>query len=244
MFHRSSLMARWPRLVLPGVPLHVVQRGNNRTDTFCSDEDFGRYRETLLAAVQRTGCLLHAYVLMTNHVHLLLTPPDPAGASQLMQVVGRSYVRYFNARYARSGTLWEGRFKSSLVDTTHYLLTCTRYIDLNPVRARMVETPGEYRWSSYRRLAAGLPDQLVTPHAVYAALGASPDARQRAYATLCASEVAPAAVQSLRVALRGGAVTGEAQFRAAVERATRRTVTRLPHGGDRRSSTFRSLANR
>ncbi len=175
---RSPLMARWPRIVLPGLPLHVVQRGNNRTPTFQSDSDFEHYREILTDALERTGCLVHAYVLMSNHVHLLLTSPDHRGVSRLMQMIGRRYVRFFNTRYNRTGTLWEGRFKSSLVDTASYLVTCSRYIELNPVRAGMVDSPAQYLWSSYQRLAAGSPDRLVTPHPLYSALGASPAERR------------------------------------------------------------------
>lgn len=234
-------MARWPRIVVPNVPMHIVQRGNNRTETFCAREDFEYYREVLLHATERTGCLVHSYVLMTNHVHLLLTPSDQGAASRLIQIVGRRYVRYFNARYRRTGTLWEGRFKSSLVDSTSYFLTCSRYIDLNPVRAGMVNAPIEYQWSSYRRLGTGAADRVVTPHALYSALGATPVERQRTYAGLCASELPSRALKSIRVAIRGGSALGLPGFRADLELATQRAVARLPHGGDRRSSTFQGL---
>jgi putative transposase len=235
------LMARWPRVVVPNVPMHIVQRGNNRTETFHAREDFEYYREVLIDATERTGCLVHSYVLMTNHVHLLLTPPDHIAASRLIQIVGRRYVRYFNARYGRTGTLWEGRFKSSLIDSTSYFLTCSRYIDLNPLRAGMVDVPIDYRWSSYRRLAVGAADSVVTPHPLYSALGATPAERQRTYAGLCASELPSPALKSIRVALRGGSALGMPRFRTDLEVATRRSVTRLPHGGDRRSASFQEL---
>lgn len=234
-------MARWPRIVVPHVPMHIVQRGNNRTETFHAREDFAYYREVLIDASERTGCLVHSYVLMSNHVHLLLTPPDHHAASRLIQIVGRRYVRYFNARYSRTGTLWEGRFKSSLVDSTSYFLTCSRYIDLNPVRAGMVKAPIEYQWSSYRRLGTGAADRVVTPHPLYSALGATPAERRQSYAHLCASELPSTLLKSIRAAIRGGAALGVPAFRSDLEVAAQRTVTRLHHGGDRRSASFQGL---
>jgi len=140
-------MPRRARLNLPDVPLHIVQRGNNRQPTFFSEDDYVFYLACLRESAERHSCDVHAYVLMTNHVHLLVTPYQPDGASRLMQSVGRRYVQYVNYTYRRTGTLWEGRFKASLVESESYLLTCYRYIELNPVRARMVEDPTEYRWS-------------------------------------------------------------------------------------------------
>ncbi len=234
-------MPRWPRVAIPNVPMHIVQRGNNRTETFLAPDDFEYYREVLIDAMGRTECLVHAYVLMTNHVHLLLTPPDHTAASRLIQILGRRYVRYFNARYKRTGTLWEGRFKSSLIDSTNYFLTCSRYIDRNPLRAGMVDAPADYRWSSYRRLAEGAADRVVTPHALYSALGDTPAERQQRYADLCASELPSPALKSIRVALRGGSALGMPRFRAELEAATQRVVTRITHGGDRRSASFQGL---
>ena len=149
-------MARLQRIVVPGQALHIVQRGNNRQAVFFAEEDYLFYLDSLGRAAENTGCQIHAYVLMSNHVHLLVTPQSEEGPSRLMQSVGRSYVRYVNAAYRRSGTLWEGRFKSALIDSERYLLVCSRYIELNPVRARMVERPDDYRWSSYRANALGL----------------------------------------------------------------------------------------
>ena len=142
-------MARKPRFNLPGVPQHVIQRGNNREPCFYGDGDYQRYLGDLREAADRNDCRLHAYVLMTNHVHLLVTPMAEHGVTHLMQDLGRKYVRYINHNYQRTGTLWEGRYKSSLIDSEAYLLVCMRYIELNPVRAGMVQHPGEYRWSSY-----------------------------------------------------------------------------------------------
>jgi REP element-mobilizing transposase RayT len=141
-------MARLPRLDLPGIPQHIVQRGNDRQACFADAADYLRYRQELGEAALRYGCALHAYVLMTNHVHLLTTPHEPGGVSRMMQAIGRRYVGGFNARYRRTGTLWEGRFKSALVDSEHYALACYRYIELNPVRAGIVTSPRDYRWST------------------------------------------------------------------------------------------------
>jgi len=151
-------MARLPRLDLPKIPQHVIQRGNNRRPCFVSSEDYTRYCEDLANAASHCGCAIHAYVLMTNHVHLLLTGSQRGAVSRMMQRLGRRYVACFNARYQRTGTLREGRFRSSLVDSGFYLLACYRYIELNPVRAAMVANPVDYRWSSYRHNALGNPD--------------------------------------------------------------------------------------
>jgi REP-associated tyrosine transposase len=165
-------MARRPRLVVPGFPLHIVQRGNNRAVTFRCLEDFTCYGEALFAACRRYECSIHAYVFMPNHVHLLLTTEEVHGPSYMMQAVGRRFVQYVNTRYARTGTLWEGRFWSSVVHSERYFFACSRYIELNPVRARMVDGPDEYRWSSYGCNALGSDDRLVRPFVLYEALGA------------------------------------------------------------------------
>ncbi len=140
-------MPRKPRFTLPGVPQHIIQRGHNREPCFFSEQDYVRYKQDLKSACDKFHCHIHAYVLMTNHVHLLITPLTEFGISEVMQSLGRRYVRYINHEYKRSGTLWEGRFKASLIDSEAYLLTCMRYIELNPVRANMVKHTGEYRWS-------------------------------------------------------------------------------------------------
>jgi len=155
-------MARKPRFNVIGVPQHVIQRGNNREPCFFAEEDYRYYVECLEESAKKFGCLIHGYVLMTNHVHLLVTPQVDYGVSQMMQSVGRKYVRYINYQYRRTGTLWEGRYKASLVDSENYLLTCMRYIELNPVRAGMIELPGEYRWSSYSTNGYGKEDACIT----------------------------------------------------------------------------------
>jgi putative transposase len=231
-------MARLPRIVLPNVPIHVVQRGNNRVATFRTADDFLRYRQLLLEASERFECAIHAYVLMTNHVHLLLTPPSTVAASQMMQALGTRYVRYVNRRYQRTGTLWEGRFKSSVVDSENYLLTCARYIELNPVRAAIVSVPDDYSWSSYRGNAYGAPDSLITPHALYESLGSSPAERRLAYQALFAQPIASQALDGIRDALQAGTVLGTSTLHDDVARTAPRVASRMRHGGDRRSNRF------
>lgn len=237
-------MARLPRLVVAGNPLHVIQRGNNRSATFFAAEDYRRYQAELLEASQRHGCAIHAYVLMTNHVHLLVTPSDESGPARMMQSLGRSYVRYFNERYKRTGTLWEGRYRSTIVDSESYLLACSRYIELNPVRALMVTHPGRYIWSSHRRNAYGEADSLVTQHAVYGALGNAQGARQVAYRALFKKSLEAHAIEEIRRATNRGSALGDEPFCKHLERALNRPVTRLPHGGDRRKATRATRASK
>jgi len=167
----SSAMARRPRFALPGVPQHVIQRGNNRQAAFYTDADRQFYLDCLGDAARKYGCLIHAYVLMTNHVHLLATPFEALALSRTMQHLGRRYVRYVNDTYRRSGTLWEDRFKATLVDTELYFLRCCCYIELNPVRAKIVALREDYRWSSHRCHAFGTDDVLVSTHDEYEHLG-------------------------------------------------------------------------
>jgi putative transposase len=174
-------MPRPRRVVLPSIPLHIIQRGNNRTPCFVSQNDYLVYLDMLRECAFDCGCALHAYVLMTNHVHLLLSPSEDDSVSTMMQRLGRRYVLYFNRRHGRTGTLWEGRFRSSLVQDERYLMICHRYIELNPVRARMVDAPSDYPWSSYRANALGQQDSLLTPHLLYTRLGSDSMTRQTAY---------------------------------------------------------------
>jgi putative transposase len=174
-------MPRPRRVVLPSIPLHIIQRGNNRTPCFVSQNDYPVYLDMLRECAFDCGCALHAYVLMTNHVHLLLSPSEDDSVSTMMQRLGRRYVLYFNRRHGRTGTLWEGRFRSSLVQDERYLMICHRYIELNPVRARMVDAPSDYPWSSYRANALGQQDSLLTPHLLYTRLGSDSMTRQTAY---------------------------------------------------------------
>jgi putative transposase len=198
-------MPHKPRLVLAGVPLHIVQRGNNRTTTFHSLDDFQRYREILQLTSGRFRCAIHAYVLMRNHVHLLITPEESDGPSRMMQLIGRKFVRYVNTRIHRTGTLWEGRFRSSLINSERYFLTCSRYIELNPVRAQMVQHADRYRWSSHHCNALGDLDPLITPHELYCALGTTPALRQTAYRSLFQTPLELSTLDRIRRATNRGA---------------------------------------
>ena len=232
-------MARMPRIVVPGQALHIVQRGNNRQPVFFCSEDYRTYLEMFQQAAASHGCKVHAYVLMTNHVHLLLTPEQKEGPSRLMQAVGRCYVHYVNGHYRRTGTLWEGRFKSAVIDSERYLLICSRYIELNPVRAGMVEHPGEYRWSSYRCNALGRQDRIITPHPLYKQLGTDVGLQQSVYRELFSGHIDEDDMRSLRDGTTMGAVIGDDRFRKGIEAVIGRRITRYPHGGDRKSKRFR-----
>lgn len=197
-------MARPERLVVPGVAMHIRQRGVNRQDCFREDTDRVVYLSCLRELAATTGCAIHAYCLMTNHVHLMLTPSDLTGCATLMREVGQRYVPYFNRRYGRTGTLWEGRFRSCLVDSARYVLACYRYVECNPVEARMVAAPVLYRWSSHAGNSGFAPDILLTPHVEYAALGETIEARQSAYRGIFDVPADPELVKGLRQATAGG----------------------------------------
>jgi putative transposase len=217
-------MARKPRFVLPGIPQHVIQRGNNREPCFYADGDYHRYLGDLKEALERNASRLHAYVLMTNHVHLLLTPMSEHGIAHLMQDLGRKYVRYINATYHRSGTLWEGRYKASLIDSEAYLLTCMRYIELNPVRAKMVAHPGEYRWSSYARNAFGHDQPLLSAHPLYTQLGPDATTRQHAYRELFRTHLDAALIHAIRQATNEELVLGREDFKERIAQMTQRQI--------------------
>ncbi len=226
-------MPRKPRFNLPGIPQHIIQRGNNREPCFYSERDYHRYLDDLEQSASKYHCLVHAYVLMTNHVHLLVTPSEENGISQMMQALGRRYVKYFNDSYGRTGTLWEGRFKSSLIDSERYLLTCMCYIELNPVRAGMVNYPGEYEWSSYRHNAQMCNDKLLNYHPVYASLGETDDERQFVYRGLFQRYIDNDTIHKIRDALNHELVLGRSYFKDKIEEMTNRQ-TRLGKPGRRR----------
>lgn len=205
-------MPRRARLKIARHPLHVIQRGVNRCATFESPLDYTFYLGLLQEGARRCSCTVHAYVLMTNHVHLLLTPEEPDGASRFMKLVGERYVPRFNRRSARTGTLFEGRFRSSIVDSESYLLRCQRYIELNPVRARMVATARDYPWSSHLSNAEGLSSGIVVPHALYLALGASPEERRSAYRSWFGMRVPPHETEFIGKATHRGTPLGSARF--------------------------------
>jgi len=234
-------MARLPRLNLPNIPQHVIQRGNNRQVCFFKETDYAVYLDKLKEYSQKYKVAIHSYVLMTNHVHLLMTPSDEKGVSFLMQSLGRFYVRYVNDTYNRSGTLWEGRFKSTLVDSDNYFLIVSRYIELNPVRANMVEYPSEYPWSSFRKNALGLPIQLITPHYCYLSLGSDNDDRQLAYRALFDNHIPDYTIKEIRDSVNKSWVLGDSRFIQQVEKQTGRRAAPLPNGGDRKSAQFKEL---
>jgi REP-associated tyrosine transposase len=210
-------MARQPRLDLPGIAQHVIQRGNDRKSCFYRDSDYLRYLQALRELSVREHCAVHAYVLMTNHVHLLVTPEATGQISRMMQSLGRRYVRYVNDRYHRTGTLWEGRYKASAVDSETYLLSCYRYIELNPVRARMVAEPGDYRWSSYSANALGALDPAIRAHPTYLALGEDAAAGHAAYRALVADAIPEQDVHAIRLQLQRQHALGPDTFRASIE---------------------------
>ena len=215
-------MARQPRLDLPDIPQHVVQRGNNRLPCFLDDDDRRRYLTLLRKALLDTGCKLHAYVLMDNHVHLLATPPEIGAVSRLMQKLGRGYVGQFNARHRRTGTLWEGRYKAGLVASEHHVLHCHRYIDLNPVRARMTDDPAAYPWSSCASHCGLRQAAILSPHPEYTALASTPEARAEAYRQLLHETLSDDDLKAIRTYLQQQRALGRDDFRARVEAKTQR----------------------
>lgn len=218
-------MPRRARISVPGIPWHIIQRGNNRAACFYADEDYRRYLHDLKERADKHGCLIHAYVLMTNHVHLLLTPKEKDSASLLMKHLGQRYVQYVNRMYRRSGTLWEGRFRSCLVQSEDYLLACYRYIELNPVRADMVSHPGDYPWSSYRANVEGKLDNLITPHAEYLKLAKADEVRYEIYRDLFKAHVDQPMDDAIRKATNGNFVLGNARFQEQIAEALQRRVT-------------------
>lgn len=205
-------MPRRPRIHIPGVPLHLIQRGVARNPVFFSDDDCMYYLEWLGHYAIKRGVDIHAYCLMTNHIHLLVSTPSAPALSGMMQDLGRSYVPYINRVYGRSGGLWEGRFKSCLVQTEEYFLSCMRYIEMNPVRAAMVASPGDYRWSSYKANALGLSDPVLTFHEEYLLLGKTLKKRQQAYRDLFETETDSQTIDLIRMATQQGVVAGEGPF--------------------------------
>jgi putative transposase len=223
-------MARLGRYFVEGQPLHVIQRGNDRKPVFFTEDDYVQYREWLIAAAEAHGVTVHAYVLMTNHVHLLAVPKSAESLPRAMQSLGRRYVRRVNSLYWRTGTLWEGRYRAAPIDSDAYFIGCCRYIELNPVRGRMASHPRHYRWSSYRAHAEGKDDVLAAFHPVFLRLGRNPEARQKAYRALVKERLDPAFVEALRAATNGGWALGSERFRKEIEAAAKRRAVPLPRG--------------
>ena len=235
-------MPRQPRLDLAHVPQHVVQRGNDRQPCFFDDSDRACYLTELREIVLGEGCAIHAFVLMGNHVHLLLTPNRAGQVARVMQSLGRRYVRYINDRHDRTGTLWEGRYKSCLVDTDCYLLRCMRYIELNPVRAGLTTSAEAYPWSSYAANALGRSNPLIQPHPAYLALGRDACARLRAYRSLVAEAPLPEEVEAIRMNLRRQLAWGSERFREEIEARSARRVGPAKIGRPRKQAGCRESA--
>lgn len=223
-------MPRKPRFYLPDIPAHIVQRGNSRQAVFYRDIDYRLYLKWLVEGANRHGCQIHAYVLMTNHVHLLMTPGATDSISKTMQHVGRKYVMYVNARYDRSGTLWEGRHKGCPVATDRYFLACMRYIELNPVRAGIVSVPYEYRWSSYHQNASGQPGGFLAVHDCYLALGDDDKQRSNAYRSLFVTSETDKLLKEVRSTVQSGTPLGDDRFRLQIENALQKRVGKTCRG--------------
>jgi putative transposase len=215
-------MARLPRFDLAGIPQHIVQRGNNRLPCFLDDGDRLRYLQLLREAAIKMGVQLHAYVLMDNHVHLLATPPQAGAIGRMMQSLGRQFVGAFNARHGRTGTLWEGRYKACIVDSDQYVLRCYRYIELNPVRARLIDDPAAYRWSSCAANLGQRPQSQLTPQAAWLALGYTAEQRADAYRRLLDEVLDEEALTEIRDYLQQQRAFGRDGFRTMVEAKTKR----------------------
>ncbi|NSL55860.1 transposase [Uliginosibacterium aquaticum] len=226
-------MSRLPRLYISGMPQLVLQRGNNRAPVFLDETDFQQYRLHLREAAREAGVALHAYVLMPDHAHLLITPPDEGAAGNMMQRLGRRYVRWFNDRHLRSGTLWEGRYRSTVIEPMHWLLAASRYIELNPLRAGHAASAEHYPWSSCRHHLGLEPDPLITDHARYWALGNTPFERQAAYRALLESGTPLDELDAIRYAANRGWMLGELPL-ASGELSPNRRLTPLPKGRPRK----------
>lgn len=227
-------MARLPRLTLPGYPHHVIQRGNNRQPIFAGEDDYRFVLELFETYSRELKVAIHSYVLMGNHFHLLATPETDTGLPELMQAVGRRYVRHFNTRQQRSGTLFEGRYRSTLIQAERYLLACMVYIDLNPVRAGMVGDPTQYAWSSHRHYAGIANDRLVTPHPLFWSLGNTPFAREQAYGELITAGLSRETREALAGSAHRGWALGDTTYVAELERQTDRRATPKSAGRPRK----------
>jgi len=227
---RRTKLARLRRYCLPGVAHHVTQRGNNRGPIFTRHADFRRFRFYLELASEEHECAIHAYVLMTNHVHLLITPTTVGAIGRFMQSVGRRYVPYYNWSQGRVGGLFQGRFRATPIDTDQYLFSCYRYIERNPVRAGIVQRPGDYPWSSYHGNALGKPDSLVTSHELYLALGPEPSTRRAAYLSIHGQELEESTLVAIRTTARTGWALGGDRFREDLARRAMRRAGPLIRG--------------
>jgi len=210
-------MPRQARYIVPDIALHVIQRGHNRNACFRDDTDRMVYLANLAELIGKTACALHAYCLMGNHVHMLLTPPSAQACATLMRTLGQRYAQYFNRRYERIGALWEGRYRSCLVESAAYVLACYRYIERNPVRAAMVSSPGAYRWSSFDGNSGRTLNRMLAPHVEYLALAADEGSRQREYALMLGEADNPGFLTAIRDATNGGLALVGADIKAKLQ---------------------------
>ena len=223
-------MARLPRLTVPGYPHHVMQRGNNRQPIFLSIAEYQYLLDLIGESAQKFKVDIHSYVLMTNHFHLLATPQTEAGLPQMMQAIGRSYVRYFNDLHGRSGTLWEGRYRSTLLQTDRYLLACMAYIDLNPVRAGLVSDVRDYPWSSHAFYVGMRNDKLITPHSLFWELANTPFSREAAYSELVRAGVSENQQDTLTRSVLAGWALGNTDFIEELQKRTNRRLSKAKAG--------------
>lgn len=229
---------RLPRLALPGLPQHIVIRGINGQAIFCTDHDHQMFLVYLEAAIAKYRCDLHAYILMPNHIHLLITPSCSNGVGKLVQLVARQYVQYFNQQYQRTGTLWEGRYKSALVDSDTFAINVYRYIERNAVRNNLVKHPSEYLWSSYRHNAMNLFDRLIKPCDAYTALGETAEQRVCNYAKQAENPLDKGTLKIIRQETNRSRVLGSEQFKRKIEKLLDIDLQIKPRGGDRRSLAY------
>ncbi len=230
-------MPRQPRYFLPNIPQHVIQRGVDRQAVFFRPEDYELYLRALSKSAAKYACQIHAYVLMPNHTHLLITPGKERSLPLLMQAMGRNYVQRLNKNYNRTGTLWEGRYKATLVQDDQYLLACYRYIELNPARAGLVEAPGDYPYSSYGHNALGQLDPLLSTHPVYNAMASHPHGRQSAYQDLFTDTISPELLTTIRDTTNSCLVLGNDRFKDQIEAMLGRSVRPARRGRPRKDST-------
>ena len=223
-------MARLPRLVVANQPHHIIQRGNDRQLIFRDTDDYTVFLARLNDAAKQYQVAINAYVLMSNHLHLLASPSDPEGLARMMQWIGRHYVPYFNRKYARAGTLWQGRYKATVLDSERYFIMCSRYIELNPVRAGIVADPFGYAWSSYAHHVGSKSDPIITDHPLYWALGNTPFEREAAYRGLFEHALTEKDVHALSEATRKGWALGSEQFKVALEKKVSRRVRPAKRG--------------
>lgn len=223
-------MARLSRLVIPNQPHHIIQQGNNQQSIFCDTADYLIFINWLREASRQFKVAIHAYVLMANHLHILASPSDMDGMSKMMQWIGRHYVPYFNQKYSRSGTLWQGRFKATVIDPESYFMMCCIYIESNPVRVGLVGLPGDYPWSSYQHHIGLKVDPLITDHSLYWALGNTPFQREAAYKNLAYEGVNETEVAALTAATLKGWALGSDAFVVSLEKLTQRRVRRIKRG--------------